>query len=607
MRYPSLERTSIGEKEGQNGLRISGESADQSSVIYKIKLRVSGPDGGGSKAKFSVNLEDGQRLPLGSASPGMSLHDPSIAAEHCVLQVEGGELIVEDTRASESGISVNNHKSERSVLKPGDLLQMGVYSIEILEAPYVQGANDNATQFVDLASLRAQLDQAKTSHQKTQTQTYHPSGSASGSQSSPASVQVSAPASVAPEAALSSHEDDLPAAPDASAEGTTSASGSAKLPEGRPAVASQGGRVELGPVSGSVPSVEADKTRLPFYRHGTSSRPLGRFRRGTTGLFSIPSFPLNGRAIAVTVALFGGVIGAIMYFSSGSGTSERTPASVKTETTGVSGAKDATAEISKDVAQVPKSAEALLKKANHEFPLLSDAQILEQALKPVEPSAAAVPAPAVKDAVEPAVKPLAPVQFPPIGGVQNGMTEFEAQPQAAQAANSGGAVANSDDSFVMDQLVEAIRVGNVGVVRDLIGVKGVSTEVTTKVGSTPLLAAAAYGQTEVVKYLLSRGANINARDRNGTTALMWAVYKGNIEIAKLMIQSGADQTLKRDDGDRAIDIAKRWGRQDLVALLSGQTPQPAANLRQPAREQPKGAKPTLKVPQRKSQVKPRTR
>ena len=60
---------------------------------------------------------------------------------------------------------------------------------------------------------------------------------------------------------------------------------------------------------------------------------------------------------------------------------------------------------------------------------------------------------------------------------------------------------------------------------------------------------------DCIKLLISKGANVNARDNNGGTALMLAATgdaAGNEECVKLLLSKGADVNAKDMDGDTAL-------------------------------------------------------
>src|ERR1700682_6223213 len=59
---------------------------------------------------------------------------------------------------------------------------------------------------------------------------------------------------------------------------------------------------------------------------------------------------------------------------------------------------------------------------------------------------------------------------------------------------------------------------------------------------------------EVVAYLLDAGAHIDDRDARGRTALMIAAEGGHAEIANLLLARGADPALKDKAGKRAADL-----------------------------------------------------
>jgi hypothetical protein len=123
------------------------------------------------------------------------------------------------------------------------------------------------------------------------------------------------------------------------------------------------------------------------------------------------------------------------------------------------------------------------------------------------------------------------------------------------------------DPLASEQYFTAIREGNLAVVKDLVSRRAVDPSFTLERGNTGLMIAAATGKLAIVKFLASQRVSLNAQDPNGTTALMWAVYRGHDDIAEFLINKGSNLDLRRDDGDRAEDLAKRWNRTEIVRLF----------------------------------------
>ncbi|PMD52361.1 ankyrin, partial [Hyaloscypha bicolor E] len=56
---------------------------------------------------------------------------------------------------------------------------------------------------------------------------------------------------------------------------------------------------------------------------------------------------------------------------------------------------------------------------------------------------------------------------------------------------------------------------------------------------TPMHFAAMIGHAEMVDFLLSKGARINAQDVHGATPLHMAISNSHLAVVKLLVQSGA--------------------------------------------------------------------
>jgi serine/threonine-protein phosphatase 6 regulatory ankyrin repeat subunit B len=119
-------------------------------------------------------------------------------------------------------------------------------------------------------------------------------------------------------------------------------------------------------------------------------------------------------------------------------------------------------------------------------------------------------------------------------------------------------------------------------------------------GKTALMFAVEGGHAKVASYLISKGADANAKDNHGQTALNYAASNGHIEIASLLVDSGvfldnkdnmgwtpllesifkrhsgvalrliekgADVNIKYKDGITALMLAAYFGQNEVVTRL----------------------------------------
>ena len=74
------------------------------------------------------------------------------------------------------------------------------------------------------------------------------------------------------------------------------------------------------------------------------------------------------------------------------------------------------------------------------------------------------------------------------------------------------------------------------------------------------------GDMALIKRLLDKGADINAKD-NDFTLLMKAATEGYVKTSKLLIDKGAYIDVKTDEGSTALICAARAGYPKIVELL----------------------------------------
>jgi len=98
--------------------------------------------------------------------------------------------------------------------------------------------------------------------------------------------------------------------------------------------------------------------------------------------------------------------------------------------------------------------------------------------------------------------------------------------------------------------------------------KGADVNARDLIKSTPLLWAAGFGKPETVAFLLSKGSDVKATDDNGWTPLIWAAGLGQPMTVDILVKSGADLTVAdQTAGDTALLRAARTGKPESLKIL----------------------------------------
>ena len=160
---------------------------------------------------------------------------------------------------------------------------------------------------------------------------------------------------------------------------------------------------------------------------------------------------------------------------------------------------------------------------------------------------------------------------------------------------------NTPDERGRTGLTLAMRQESWRVVDTLLVAPGIDVNLPNQQGETPLMMAAIKGNLELVKKLVARGADVNregwtplhyaasaglehsvdiarylleehayidAPSPNGSTPLMLAAQYSSEGMVKLLIEEGADVSLRNQQGQTAVDFARRSERDFMVQLLS---------------------------------------
>ncbi len=115
---------------------------------------------------------------------------------------------------------------------------------------------------------------------------------------------------------------------------------------------------------------------------------------------------------------------------------------------------------------------------------------------------------------------------------------------------------NSDQSKVKTPSMDihaSVITDNVDVLKQHIAAGTNINEKDPFGGSSPLISAALFGKTDMVKLLLEAGADINFQNNDKSTALHTAAFFCRPEIVKMLLNKSADKTIKNKYGSTAYE------------------------------------------------------
>ena len=68
--------------------------------------------------------------------------------------------------------------------------------------------------------------------------------------------------------------------------------------------------------------------------------------------------------------------------------------------------------------------------------------------------------------------------------------------------------------------------------------------------------------------MIEQGGDINVKTNYGSTPLHNASYQGHLEIVKYLLSKGANKEIRRSDGDSPLDFAKEKKYKEIIYLLT---------------------------------------
>ena len=86
-------------------------------------------------------------------------------------------------------------------------------------------------------------------------------------------------------------------------------------------------------------------------------------------------------------------------------------------------------------------------------------------------------------------------------------------------------------------------------------------------GATELHRSTRKGDIDLCEWLISKGADVNARDNYGATPLYWAAWNGGYDLAKLLLNQGSNSNIPDYGGETPLYWASTKRHYEIVRLL----------------------------------------
>jgi ankyrin repeat protein len=145
----------------------------------------------------------------------------------------------------------------------------------------------------------------------------------------------------------------------------------------------------------------------------------------------------------------------------------------------------------------------------------------------------------------------------------------------------GGRLADIEDSIASGESIDATDVdrrtalmhavidGNLEAVQLLLS-RGAATDIQDRHGYTALHFAAQNNHLGIARALLEGGASVDLRDEYGNTPLFRAVFAstGEGDLIRLLLSHGANRDLKNTSDVSPVDLARTIGNYDVAQFFN---------------------------------------
>lgn len=123
------------------------------------------------------------------------------------------------------------------------------------------------------------------------------------------------------------------------------------------------------------------------------------------------------------------------------------------------------------------------------------------------------------------------------------------------------------DNFVVTALFCAVEEGNLKGLEELFTVSNIDANQSNRHGETAAHVAAGLGQLDILKFLQSKGADLEKPDNHGDSPMYWAARQGQVDIIKYLKEESLVSGDRNKAGESYLHVAARYGHANAVQYL----------------------------------------
>ena len=98
------------------------------------------------------------------------------------------------------------------------------------------------------------------------------------------------------------------------------------------------------------------------------------------------------------------------------------------------------------------------------------------------------------------------------------------------------------------KVIVCVKHANYDALKEMIDDNGINVDTYDEFGNTLFILACQQGNKKICKFLLRRGAHINAQNHTGNTGLHYLYEYNHVDLAEYLLQKGADDSFLNADG-----------------------------------------------------------